>query len=177
MRPEDGKRFSEIMYEMAETIQGAMITERGLRVRFKALMDFSIEDIEEAANRLLKTHKFNSMPNVAEFVDAINEASGKIPLEDKAEIEAGKVLSHLRRYGAATSPRFDDPVTRELMNGQWRYGAWARNVLESDLPWWRKDFVRAYKAHSSLGMIENSLLQNLAKVTVKSIPSGRRATA
>ena len=43
MRPEDGKRFSEIMYEMAETIQGATITERGLRVRFKALMDFSIE--------------------------------------------------------------------------------------------------------------------------------------
>ena len=113
------------------------------------------------------------MPNVKDFVDAINESKGIIPVEEQAEIEAGKVLQHLRQYGAATSPRFDDPVTRELMNGQWRYGAWARQVLESDLPWWRKDFVRAYKAHSSLGMIENSLLQNLARVTVKSMPPAR----
>jgi len=174
MTKQDVKAFADIMAGMAD-VYNKTLTAKGLRMRFDALREYSIQVISDAATRLLKEHRFNSMPTVGDFVKIIDEASGKINLEDKAEIEAGKVLSHLRQYGAASSPRFDDPITRQLMNGQWRYGSWARNVLEADLPWWRKEFIRAYKAQSAMVRIENPLLKDLAKVTVRSIPPGRMA--
>lgn len=69
-------------------------------------------------------------------------------MKDRAEIEAGKVLDHLHRYGKGGIPEFGDPITRHLMTTRWRYGSWAAYVIESDLKWWHKDFVRAYQAHT-----------------------------
>lgn len=179
MTPEDRKQFSEIMLALAENYPGTNLSVNGLKMRFEALREYSIADISNAATRLLKEHRFNTMPTVGDFVKVIDEASGKIPLEDKAEIEAGKVLSHLRRYGAATSPRFDDPITKQLMNGRWRYGSWARHVLESDLPWWRKEFIRAYKAHAvdARFLPAGGTLQKIAQGVIIRIPGGNMDVA
>lgn len=46
-------------------------------------------------------------------------------------------------------PEFDDPITRHLMSTRWRYCSWAASVVEDDLKWWFRDFVRAYQAHAS----------------------------
>jgi len=150
MIPEtDGKQFSEIMFGLAENYPGTNLTTNGLRMRFEALKEFSINQVSQAATVLLKNHRFNTMPTVGDFIRAIGAASGNVSIEDRAEIEAGKVLGHLRRYGKAVIPEFDDPITRHLMSTRWRYGSWAAYVIESDLKWWHKDFVRAYQAHSA----------------------------
>ncbi|WP_321493959.1 hypothetical protein [uncultured Desulfobacter sp.] len=161
MIPEtDGKQFSEIMFGLAENYPGTNLTPNGLRMRFEALKEFSIDQISQAATLLLKNHRFNTMPTVGDFIRVIDSASGNIPIEDRAEIEAGKILDHLHRYGKAIMPEFDDPITRHLMTTRWKYGSWAAYVVEADLKWWHKAFVRAYQAYTAgVGM---DCLSNLA---------------
>jgi hypothetical protein len=85
------------------------------------------------------------MPTTADIIDAM----GNISTKDRAEIEAGKIITHLRIYGKAVMPEFDDPITRHLMSTRWRYCSWAAYVAEADLKWWSRDFIRAYQAHST----------------------------
>ncbi|WP_035242037.1 hypothetical protein [Desulfobacter vibrioformis] len=146
MDKQDLKRFTEIMMAVAENYPGTTFTSNGLKLRFEALKEFSIDQVSEAAVKLIRTHKYNSMPTTADIIDTMG---GGVSVKDRAEIEAGKVLDHLRRYGKGIIPEFEDPVTRHLMSTRWRYGSWAAYVIESDLKWWHKDFVRAYQAHSA----------------------------
>ncbi len=78
------------------------------------------------------------------------DTAGELPPEHRAEIEAGKILDHLHRYGATRSPRMEDQITRHLMTHRWSYRAWAAMVQKSDLQWWRRDFVRAYTAQAAM---------------------------
>lgn len=149
MEKQNLKEFTEIMMAIADNYPGATFTSKGLKLRFEALGEFSIDQISEAAVKLIRTNKYNSMPTTADIIDAIEDTPGRISVKDRAEIEAGKVLDHLHRYGKGVIPEFEDPVTRHLMTTRWRYGSWAAYVIESDLKWWHKDFVRAYQAHAS----------------------------
>lgn len=148
MKAEDEKRFSEIMIGLAENFPGTRLSFIGIDARFNALQDYSIGQIEVAANELMRIHRYNTMPTVGDFIKVIDHPSGHLSLDDRAEIEAGKVLKHLRWYGCSRLPRFDDPVTRHLMNSRWRYSSWASWVMEADLKWWHREFLQAYKAHA-----------------------------
>jgi hypothetical protein len=130
MEKQDLKRFTEIMMAVAENYPGTIFTSNGLKLRFEALKEFSIDQVSEAAVKLIKTHKYNSMPTIAEFIDIMDSG---ISTKDRAEIEAGKVLEHLHKYGKGVAPKFEDPITRHLMSTRWRYGAWAAYVAEADL--------------------------------------------
>ncbi len=114
------------------------------------------------------------MPTVGDFAATIDIAEGRIGAEEIAEIQAGAVLDHLRRYGSCVCPDFEDPVTRYLMNSRWRYSSWSRYIREDDLKWWRQEFLRAYKAHSagvSAGYsISGKKIMKIAQQAVKRIP-------
>ena len=151
----DGERFSQIMFGLAENYPRANLTTNGLMMRFEAMKEFSIDQVGQAATKLLKTHRFNTMPTVGDFISTMDAGSGNIPVEDRAEIEANKILDHLHRYGKSVIPEFEDPITKYLMSTRWRYCSWASYVVESDLKWWFRDFVRAYKAHTAgVGVID-----------------------
>ena len=146
MEKQDLKKFTDIMIALADNYSGAKFTSQGLKLRFEALKDFPIDQISEAAVMLIRDHKYNTMPTTADIIDAMG---GSISVNDRAEIEAGKVLDHLRKYGKGIIPEFEDTITQYLMSTRWRYGSWAAYVVESDLKWWFRDFVRAYKAHAA----------------------------
>lgn len=146
MEAKDAKAFSDIMLAIAENYPGATFSSGGLKLRFEALKGFTIDQVSEAAVKLVSTHKYNTMPTTADMIEAIE---GKLNVKDRAEIEAGKILGHLRQYGRSVVPEFKDPITRHLMSTRWRYGSWAAYVVEDDLKWWFKDFVRAYQAYSA----------------------------
>ena len=151
----DGKKFSEIMFGLAENYPGTNLSTNGLMMRFEAMKEFSIDQVGQAATTLLKTHRFNTMPTVGDFISSIDEGSRNIPIEDRAEIEANKVIDHLHRHGKSVIPEFEDPITKYLMSTRWRYYSWAARVAEDDLKWWQKDFVRVYKAHTAgIGVID-----------------------
>jgi len=154
MEKQDIEQFTEIMMGLAENYPGAVLTSNGLKLRFAALKEFSIDQVTMAATKLVQVHKYNSMPTVADFINAMDP--GRINPDQRAELEAGKVLEHLRYHGKNVSPRFRDPITRHLMTARWRYYAWASKVKEDDLKWWSRDFVRAYKAQAAGIMVECS---------------------
>jgi hypothetical protein len=146
MEKKDAKEFSDIMLAIADNYPGATFSSAGLKLRFEALKEFTIDQISEAAVKLISTHKYKHMPTTADIIDAIG---GRISVSDRAEIEANKILDHLRRHGKSVIPEFKDPITKYLMNSRWRYYSWAARVAEDDLKWWFRDFVRVYRAHAA----------------------------
>ncbi len=149
MTSEDLDRFVEIMMGLAENYPGARLTGAGLDMRFEAMKEYTIDQVTRAATKLIRTHRYNTMPTTADIINAMDGVADNVTMEEKAEIEAGKVLDYLHRFGTRVSPRFEDPITKHLMGGRWRYHSWAARVHEADLKWWYRDFVRAYKAQAA----------------------------
>lgn len=148
MEKQNLKQFTEIMMGLAENYPGAVLTGNGLKFRFAALKEFSIDQVISSATKLIQTHRYNSMPTVGDIINAMDGVV-RINTEQRAEIEAGKVLDHLHYFGSQVTPFFDDPITKHLMGHRWRYHSWASRVKADDLKWWSRDFVRAYKAHAA----------------------------
>ena len=149
MEKQDIKQFTNIMAGLAENYPGAVLTGNGLKLRFAALKEFSIDQVTMAATKLVQTHKYNAMPTTADIINAMGGMPGRINQEHRAEIEAGKVLDHLYYFGSRNTPSFDDPITRHLMSHRWRWYSWASKVREDEFKWWVRDFIRAYKAHAA----------------------------
>ena len=147
MDDNDKLQFAEIMYGIADNF-GAELSKPGLKMRFEALKAFDVDDIQCAAIQIISTRKYKSMPTIADFLEYLNP---KTDTKDKAQIEADKIIGHLRNYGATSVPVFDDDITRHLMTSRWHYQRWAREVLESELKWWVKEFVEAYNSYALVG--------------------------
>ncbi|MHC4397437.1 MAG: hypothetical protein ACYS1A_17490 [Planctomycetota bacterium] len=136
---ETRQKFSEIMWGLADVF-GGEISQSGLKVRFAALYEYSINDISSAAAYLLRYRKvkFPAVPTVAEIVEIIEKNNSP---EAVAERQADFVLAHL---GSRSYPQYNDDITRKLMSDTWPFGSWSQSVLQKDLGWWRKDFIKAY---------------------------------
>lgn len=162
----DGERFAVIMYGLADNF-GAELSKPGLKMRFEALKALSIEQVDQVAMKILATKKYRSMPTVAEFLEYLQPAQS-LGMNSRAQIEADKIISHLKQYGASMWPKLSDPITRHLMTHRWPYGRWASTVLESEIKWWVKEFIEAYKAYKENGGQE--LLE--APVEIKQLTEG-----
>jgi len=74
MENQDLKQFTEIMAGLAENYPGAVLTGNGLKLRFAALKEFSIDQVVSGATKLVQTHKYNSMPTTADMINAMGDA-------------------------------------------------------------------------------------------------------
>jgi len=148
----DEKRFSAVMKALA--INAGVELTRDILVLYRgALKEFTIEQIEKAAKKILLTWEYNRMPPLKIVIDKIDS---KIQVADRARMEADRIVSHLNFNGANVLPKLNDPITKYLMTRRWPYHNWAANVLESELVWWVKEFIEAYKSHDVApdGLIE-----------------------
>ena len=152
MKESDKSRFAQIMLGMADNFRDT-VTKEGMALRFDVLKEFSIQQVEAAARKILLTRKYTKMPPVAEFIEAIQ---GQAPaVEDKALVMANEIVSHLKRFGSGVSPTLDhDPTAKRLMATRWPYRQWASSVLDSELKWWIKEFCAAYRAEAIVERIE-----------------------
>ncbi len=141
---DDTKQFAATMKALAINA-GVDLTEDILKLYRAALKGFTVDQIGDAAKSVLLIWTYNRMPPLAVIIDHIGGAPVKI--EDKALIQANKIIEHLNLNGANVLPKIDDPVTKYLMTRRWPYQNWAKSVLESDLKWWTKEFCEAYRAH------------------------------
>jgi len=142
MNTQDEPKFAQIMLGMADNFRDT-ITKEGMSMRFDILNEFSIDQVEAAARKIMATRKYTKMPPVAEFIEAINGNQAN-QVEDRAEIQATYVISCIGQK----HPVFNDPVTAHLMLKRWNWSTWAPAVLESELKWWAKEFKEAYRAFS-----------------------------
>lgn len=137
-------RFAEIMQGLAENF-GGELSKPGLKMRFELLRPYPLEAVEQMALRLLATRKYTRMPTIAEMLEYMGEGS----VEDRAEIEAAKVLKAIGDVGGYQSVVFDDPVTMAVIHGS--YGGWrllCAETAEADARWFRQQFGKTYAAYA-----------------------------
>lgn len=149
MTQADFKPFSVLIQGVAECY-GQSLSAQGIALRFKVLEHCDVSEVQKAALSIMATRKYTSMPTPADFLEHISGGSA----EDKAEVEAGKVLAAIGKHGAYASVVFDDSVTQAVIVQA--YGGWPKlcadcGVEESE-NWFRKNFAKVWAAYSRQGV-------------------------
>lgn len=162
MRQADFKPFSALIQGVAECY-GQSLSAQGIALRFKLLEQFGFAEVEKAALSVMATRKYTSMPTPADFLEHISGGSA----EDKAEVEAGKVLDAIGRHGAYSSVVFDDAVTQAVIVQA--YGGWPKLCAECGVEesenWFRKNFAKTWAAYSRQGVKQSGHLPGLFEIT------------
>lgn len=115
---------------------------------YKTLGKYPIEEIERAFGYAMSDLKW--FPKPVELRHFIEHGPGDI--EDVAMVEADKVVNAIKEVGYYNSVAFDNPVTMAVIAKGW--GGWMKlcEMREDDIKWFRKDFVRVYKAYANQGV-------------------------
>ena len=141
----DKKMFKEYITAISE-IYDKIISSTSARIYWQVLEPFSDSQCQDAFDKAIQTCKF--FPKPAELIELIPGEA--VPIEDKATVIATEILAHLQKWGSSRHPDLkDDPISMHLMANRWPYKKWAANILESELKWWSKEFVEAYRAYNS----------------------------
>jgi hypothetical protein len=155
MENEDKKEFAKLLWMFANDA-GVKISQEQLSVKFEMLKEFSIEDITKASHHLAKYREttWPAIPAIPEFVKIIESFGLKaVGIEERAEMQAAIVIKKLKYDGRNGVIDFSDPITKSIMTDRWPYNSWASTITESDITWWKKDFIVLYKSY---GKYENA---------------------
>ena len=166
MTQADFDRFTALIRGVAECY-GQSLSAQGVMLRFKLLARFGYAEVESAALSVMATRKYTSMPTPADFLEHISGGSA----EDKAEVEAGKVLAAIGKHGAYSSVGFDNAVTQAVI--VLAYGGWPKLCAESgpgcengeSENWFRKNFAKTWAAYSRQGVRQFGHLPGLFEIT------------
>ena len=165
MREHDFERFSAVMLGVAENY-GQSLSPEGISIRFTALAGHDISEVERAAYALIVCRKYTTMPTIADFL----EHMGGGAVEDKAEVEVGKVLSAISAHSGYASVVFDDPVTQAVIVQA--YGGWVKLCAECGAQesekWFRKDFAKTWAAYSRQGVKQSGCLPGIIEIANRS---------
>ena len=141
---------------------GVQITKEQLLIKFEMLKEYSIEEVSMASHHLVKYREttWPAMPAIPEFVKVIESHGPKsIGIEERAEMQAAIVIKKLKYDGRNGLIDFSDPITKSIMTDRWPYNSWASTITESEITWWKKDFIVLYKSygkHESAGLLTES---------------------
>lgn len=152
--PDDRKRFRYIMEGLAED-KGVQLSASGIGMKFEALKQFSIEDINRAALSMMGAKKYATMPAVSDFLDYLGGGS----VDDRAEIEASKVWKAIAQVGGYSAVVFDDAVTQAVI--QHAFGGWPKlceETMVDQQKWFMRDFVKFYGSFSRQGLKVTGIL-------------------
>jgi hypothetical protein len=166
MTQADFKKFSALIQGVAECY-GQSLSAQGIALRFKLLETFDFAEVQNAAYSVMTTRRYTSMPTPADFLEHISGGSA----EDKAEVEAGKVLTAIGRHGAYASVVFDDAVTQAVIVQA--YGGWVKLCTDcgpgcengESEHWFRKNFTKTWAAYSRQGVKHTGHLPGIIEIT------------
>lgn len=162
MKQADFKPFSALIQGVAECY-GQSLSAQGIALRFKLLEQFGFAEVEKAALSVMATRKYTSMPTPADFLEHIRGGNA----EDKAEVEAGKVLDAIGRHGAYSSVVFDDAVTQAVIVQA--YGGWPKLCAECGVEetenWFRKNFAKTWAAYARQGVKQSGHLPGIIEIS------------
>ena len=160
MEQNNFREFAKDIILLAE-IHGKEMSDGIIGMYFKALSDYSIETVADALSRAVKECKWFPKP-----VELIELMQGKpIAIEDRAQVAVTKILDHLHTWGSTKMPDLaDDPIALHLMSMRWPYGTWAADVLTSEIKWWTKEFIEAYRSHTAYDDAERKQIEGNPKL-------------
>lgn len=161
MQQADFKRFKEMITGVAECY-GQAVTAQGIALRFKMLEQFEFPEVEKAALSILASRKYTTMPTPADFLEHLAGGSA----EDKAEVEAGKVLDAIKQHGGYNSVVFDDPTTQAVIHQA--YGGWVKLCedcgAEESEKWFRQGFAKSWAAYHRQGQKQYGVLAGRTEI-------------
>lgn len=143
MKTKDKQAFSNVLTAIAVAC-GKEINEKTFEVYFQVLKDLSLEDIETAGNRLIKTwDKPGMMPTPGQFREAVfgDPAS-------RATVALEILKAAMSKSGAYRSVCFTDQA---LMVAIEHHGGWVeicstyRNLRDRDVSYWEHEFKQVYQ--------------------------------
>ena len=131
----DKARFLNLMMTLGE-IHNRQISDSLMEIYWITLEKFDDPECENVFHKLIYELKF--FPKPADFVEQLVGAES-----DKAMEAWLKVVEAIRRYGNYQSVSFDDRVIHSCIEAM---GGWPKlcEVLEDDLKWREKEFLRLY---------------------------------
>ncbi len=155
----DVERFGNLMAALAENFHD-QLSAIGIELRFMALAEFSIEEVERAAMGLLRDQKFKKMPTVADFIEYL-QGSG----QSVSEAAAQKAIYAVRTHGHRKTIVFDDPVLMSVIH---QLGGWVKFCEdcgnEDQVVWMRKHVALIYDSHRKLGRERFGSLPGLIEI-------------
>ena len=120
----------------------AKITKEGLKIRFLALSEYSIDQIKEACVRLIKERVFSGMPTTAEIINAMRTSTPQLP--DIAQLRVFEIIGQIRAVGSYGTPKWEDPIVGDLLKRRWSWHSLC-GMTEEEHKWWAKEFIEAYR--------------------------------
>jgi len=129
--------FSNLIIPMGE-IFDKQITEAILDIYYEIFKDYSIEQLRESFNKIIRTHKYNTLPKPADILEYLEGSPS-----DKSLIAWVKAKEAVSKGGYVASIEFDDPIISHCLQelGGWQ---WFCSVPIDELPFVEKRFRDLY---------------------------------
>lgn len=162
-------RFAEIILGMAGNFQG-MVEKNTMKLWFRIFNNnkYTIQQLSQAAIKIIENRQYKSMPPWAEIQEAIEFCSGKIPVKNKALLEVNNILKQIEEVGYYGIPSFNDPITANLLKTRWKW----RDICDLEtnkIQWFVKEFVEFYLAHAEAGVLALAAPNNEVAGLIESI--------
>lgn len=140
MTLDDMERFEEIMGMMNETFgdPGKPVSDIKMRFYFKALSDFTIDQLNDAAIILARTKVIHTFPTPAEIIQAVEGNP-----QEKAAVAFDKLIGAVRSIGPYQTVVFDDSAIHAFVQS---YGGW-EEICDKTVEEWkymRNEFLKGY---------------------------------
>ena len=143
MQDDDKKEFLALLALISE-ITGKHLSKAAHGLYWEILKEHPLEKVKAAVQYILKTRKFASFPQPADFIEFIHPP-------EELDLKAVKAVKEL--YDRACNPYpsvvFDDPILDLIVE---HIGGWQRVIdqvyahqSEEEEKWWRKEIERLYK--------------------------------
>ncbi|HEY0684721.1 MAG TPA: hypothetical protein VGD45_20460 [Steroidobacter sp.] len=144
MTLDDFDAFSEVMLGFAE-VKAKELSKRALKLYFRAMQDWSLEEFRAAAVHLLKHHPFPTVPTPADF-EQLRKAGESTAAEAWAIVLSGAPLPPGSRMARAA----------ETLGGQ---QAIRHQDVEKSLPFTRNKFIEVYEGLTKVDPVRDSVPQ------------------
>ena len=147
----DNQAFKTLMIGMGEVFDKEL-SPALMEIYWQALKPYPITKVKAAVNEIIQHRTFSKFPLPGEITEQI---APRVEIEEKALLQAEKVMDKIEESGAYYSVTFDDPITTSVIV---QMGGWIRVCSESttmakkdQTAFWRKDFIKLYCAIARQG--------------------------
>jgi hypothetical protein len=141
MIKENRKKLYELMTTLCEEYTpDKAISKLKAELWFNQLEQYSLEIIEQAVYKIIRTRTLSSFPKISEIIREI-EGSNENEIIDNWLLFKDTIAL----VGAYTSVQFENPILNSMVEA---LGGWPKvcEVLEDDLKWMQRDFEKLYPA-------------------------------
>ena len=140
--------FSALMATIGEVFD-KQITEAVLDIYYDIFKDYSIEQLKNAFNRVIRNHQYNTLPKPADILEYLEGTR-----DDKALIAWLQAKEAVSKGGYYASIIFKDPIIAHVLN---ELGGWQQFCCApiAELPFIEKRFMEMYRVFAKREVKDN----------------------